>query len=100
MGLSRAGAHLLLQQSMELKYCLAYAAFVCVRKGRGESAPSHTNERDKTMTNAAITIEQDEETFLVGEISDEAIEAAAGRVADVGATPTLAFCSGLDTCPA
>ncbi len=52
------------------------------------------------MTNAAITIEQDEEAFLIGEISDEAIEAAAGRVADIGGSPTIAFCSGLDTCPA
>ena len=33
------------------------------------------------------------------ECSDEAIEAAAGSVRDKAIAVTLAFCSGLDTCP-
>jgi hypothetical protein len=52
------------------------------------------------MDNATIKIDRDEEAFLISEIPDEAIEAAAGRVMDVAAVPTIAFCSGLDTCPA
>jgi hypothetical protein len=52
------------------------------------------------MQNATFRIDQDEESFLISEISGEAIEAAAGRVTDGAASPTLAFCSGLDTCPA
>ena len=31
--------------------------------------------------------------------SDEAIEAAAGSIRDKAIAVTLAFCSGLDTCP-
>jgi hypothetical protein len=52
------------------------------------------------MENATIKIDQNEEAFLISEISDEAIEVAAGRVMDVAGVPTIAFCSGLDTCPA
>lgn len=52
------------------------------------------------MINAAVAIKQDEEAFLIGDISDAAIEAAAGGVTGIGGTPTIAFCSGLDTCPA
>lgn len=52
------------------------------------------------MENETITIDHDEEVFLISEISDETIEAAASRVADGAGSPTIAFCSGLDTCPA
>jgi len=38
-----------------------------------------------------------EEEILTYEVSDEALETAAGK--ETGAF-TLAFCSGLDTCPA
>ncbi len=34
------------------------------------------------------------------EVSDEALEAAAASVTDEAGSITLAFCSGLDTCPA
>ena len=64
-----------------------------------QSTPD-TNERDKAMDNATIKFDRDEEAFLISEIPDEAIEVAAGRVMDVAAVPTIAFCSGLDTCPA
>ena len=49
--------------------------------------------------NIAMThIEQTEEEILSFQVSDEALEAAAGSE-NAGAF-TLAFCSGLDTCPA
>jgi len=40
-----------------------------------------------------------EETFAE-ELPDAALEAAAGRYWEVGNPFTIAFCSGLDTCPA
>jgi hypothetical protein len=46
------------------------------------------------------TIEQTEEEILTVQVSDEALEAAAGSVKENAGAFTLAFCSGLDTCPA
>ena len=46
------------------------------------------------------TIEQTEEEILTFQVSDEALEAAAGSVKENAGAFTLAFCSGLDTCPA
>ena len=46
------------------------------------------------------TIEQTEEEILSFQVSDEALEAAAGSVKENAGAFTLAFCSGLDTCPA
>ena len=40
-----------------------------------------------------------EEEILSFEVSDEALEAAAGSVTEKAGAFTLAFCSGLDTCP-
>jgi hypothetical protein len=45
-------------------------------------------------------IDQREEEILTYEVSDEALEAAAGTVKEKAGAFTLAFCSGLDTCPA
>ena len=42
---------------------------------------------------------QKEEEILSFEVSDEALEAAAGSVKEKAGAFTLAFCSGLDTCP-
>ena len=42
---------------------------------------------------------QREEEILSIEVSDEALEAAAGSVKEKAGAFTLAFCSGLDTCP-
>ena len=42
---------------------------------------------------------QSDEAILDFDIADEAIEVAAGSVWEKGAAVTLAFCSGLDTCP-
>ena len=44
------------------------------------------------------TIDQTEEEILSHEVSDEALETAAGK--DKVGNFTLAFCSGLETCPA
>jgi hypothetical protein len=46
------------------------------------------------------TIEQTEEEILTFQVSDEALEAAAGSVKDNAGALTISFCSGLDTCPA
>ena len=48
------------------------------------------------MTDKCI---QREEEILSCEVSDEALEAAAGSVKEKAGAFTLAFCSGLDTCP-
>ena len=45
-------------------------------------------------------IDQSEEEILNYNVSDEALEAAAGTMKDKAGAFTLAFCSGLDTCPA
>ena len=47
-----------------------------------------------------INIDQREEEILTFDVSDEALEAAAGTMKDKAGAFTLAFCSGLDTCPA
>jgi len=44
-------------------------------------------------------VAQNDESVLVFEVSDEAIESAAGSVWGKSGAVTLAFCSGLDTCP-
>lgn len=46
------------------------------------------------------TINQIEEDVLAYEISDEALETAASAGQDKAGNVTIAFCSGLDTCPA
>jgi hypothetical protein len=53
------------------------------------------NKRNKTMTDMSM-----EEQVLNYEVSDEALEAAAGSVKEKAGAFTLSFCSGLDTCPA
>jgi hypothetical protein len=45
-------------------------------------------------------LEQTEQEILTFEISDEALEAAAGTVTESAANYTLAACSGLSVCPA
>ena len=44
-------------------------------------------------------VERDEE-ILGDQLSDVALEVAAGKNWEVGNPFTIAFCSGLDTCPA
>jgi hypothetical protein len=50
----------------------------------------------RPMTDKYIEREED----LSFEVSDDALEAAAGSVKEKAGAFTLAFCSGLDTCPA
>ena len=38
--------------------------------------------------------------MLNDDLPDVALEVAAGKYWEVGGNPTIAFCSGLDTCPA
>ena len=45
------------------------------------------------------TIDRDEQ-MLSDELPDAALEIAAGKYWEVGNPFTIAFCSGLDTCPA
>ncbi len=47
-----------------------------------------------------VMIEKLEEETLPCDVSDEALESAAGTTTDRAGSFTLAFCSGLDTCPA
>jgi hypothetical protein len=42
--------------------------------------------------------QREEDTFF--DVSDEALEAAAGSLKGNAVAITVAFCSGLDTCPA
>jgi hypothetical protein len=46
-----------------------------------------------------LRIDQREEEIFTVQISDEALEAAAGSVKEKAGAFTLAFCSGLDSCP-
>jgi hypothetical protein len=44
-------------------------------------------------------IEQTDEAMLIYGVSDEAIDYAAGSVKEKVGAFTLAFCSGVDSCP-
>ena len=45
------------------------------------------------------TIDRDQQ-MLSDELADAVLEVAAGKYREVGNPFTIAFCSGLDTCPA
>jgi hypothetical protein len=51
------------------------------------------------MTEATKIHEQFETAFLLGEVSDEALEAAADMTIAGAANYTLAACTGLTACP-
>ena len=57
-----------------------------------------TQERRFVMKDLG-QIEQTDEAMLIYEVSDEAIENAAGSVKEKVGAFTLSFCSGFDTCP-
>jgi hypothetical protein len=64
------------------------------------AAPVLLANKRKNAMNASITIfDQAEEAILSYEVSDQALEAAATAVKDRAGSFTLAFCSGLDSCP-
>jgi hypothetical protein len=50
--------------------------------------------------NDSSKVDLTDEMNLSYDVSDEALETAAGAVRDRTGALTLAFCSGLDTCPA
>ncbi len=58
------------------------------------------NERINAMSDTSIGLDQIEEEIFTYEVSDEALETAAGSVKEKAGALTLPFCSGLDTCPA
>jgi hypothetical protein len=45
------------------------------------------------------TIRQIDEEILTREVTDEAMEAAAGMVTHIGGSVTISFCTGLESCP-
>jgi hypothetical protein len=65
-----------------------------LRKG----ATATINKRIDAMTNITIGLEKTEEEILAFEISDAALEIAAGTVKEK-ANFTLGACSGLSVCP-
>lgn len=50
--------------------------------------------------NDISTVDLSDEMNLAYDVSDEALEMVAGSVRERAGAFTLAFCSGLDTCPA
>lgn len=52
------------------------------------------------MSKKSINFVDVEEDILNYEVADEAVEAAAALIGGQAKNPTIAFCSGLDTCPA
>jgi len=57
------------------------------------------NTRMKAM-NDISTVDLTDEINLTYDVSDEALEMVAGSLCEKAGALTLAFCSGLDTCPA
>jgi hypothetical protein len=64
----------------------------------GDLPAQLANEKEQAMNDT--NIDQREEDIFTCEVSDEALEAAAGTVTAKAGAFTLAFCSGLDSCPA
>jgi hypothetical protein len=56
--------------------------------------------RRMNAINDNTEIDLTDEMNLSYDVSDEALESAAGAVREKAGAFTLAFCSGLDTCPA
>jgi hypothetical protein len=57
------------------------------------------NERFNVMSETTIGLDHTEEAILVHEVSDEALEIASQTGKDRAQNFTLAFCSGISTCP-
>jgi hypothetical protein len=51
------------------------------------------------MNESVINFADIKEDILNYEVSDEAVETAAGKLEGAAKNATVAFCSGLDTCP-
>jgi hypothetical protein len=51
------------------------------------------------MNDSVINFADVEEDIITYEVTDQALEAAAGILEGQGKSVTISFCSGLDTCP-
>jgi len=51
------------------------------------------------MSDTTIELDRDEESMLAYEVSDDALESAAGVSSGRAVNFSIAMCSGLDTCP-
>lgn len=54
---------------------------------------------EKGLMNEFIGAEHADEAMLMLDVSDEILENAAGSVREKAGAMTLAFCSGIDSCP-
>jgi hypothetical protein len=66
----------------------------------GEVTDHYPEERMNTMSDSLTDLMLCDEETLSQELPDAALEVAAGKFWEVGNPFTIAFCSGLDTCPA
>ena len=57
------------------------------------------NEGSTAMSDTVFGLDQTEERMLAYEVSDEALESAAGTASVKAANYTLYFCTALDLCP-
>jgi len=65
-----------------------------------ESGQCEGIQRDIKAMNDSSKVDLTDEINLSYDVSDEALESAAGAVKEKAGAFTLSFCSGLDTCPA
>jgi hypothetical protein len=54
---------------------------------------------EKGLMNEFIEAQHADEAMLTLDVSDEVLENAAGSVREKAGAMTLAFCSGIDSCP-
>ena len=76
------------------------SSFGLTRVERDRTRARVNCERIGTMSESLIDPVLCDEKTLSDELPDVALEVAAGKYWEVGNPFTLAFCSGLDTCPA
>jgi hypothetical protein len=86
--------------------CRVRAAFQCDKwitlrfNGGCRRGGPCLEERINTMSETLSELKLCDEETLTQELPDAALEVAAGKYCDVGNPFTIAFCTGLDTCPA
>ena len=61
--------------------------------------PAGDSKKEKGLMNEFRGAEHSDEAMLMLDFSDEALENAAGSVWEKAGAMTLAFCSGIDSCP-
>jgi hypothetical protein len=75
----------------------AIAALYCKREIQGCEAAK--KERINAMTDTTIGLDRNDEEILTYEVSDEALETAAGTGKEKAGHYTLGYCTGLSACP-